>query len=470
MKSNITVVILAAGLGTRMKSRKAKVLHEAGGDTLLNHVIRAACEIALPEEIVVVVGHQAAAVSESVRVAGIRFAEQAEQKGTGHALLCAKEVIGTTDGDLLILNGDGPLLRPSTLRDLIELRKTRQIGGAIVTTELHDPTGYGRIVRDENGLVAAIVEHKSASEDQLKIREINPGVYCFDAGLFWAHIGEVRPNNSAREYYLTDMIEIIRRHGNSVAPLLVRDETELLGINTRVELAAADKILRGRKVEQLMLSGVTIEQPESVTIDVHVEVGQDSVIEANVQLRGNSYVGSNVRIGTGSVLRSCHVGDDATVLPYVVAEASMIGSGASVGPFARLRMNAEAGADTHIGNFVELKKTKLGAGSKASHLAYLGDSTIGSNVNVGAGTITCNYDGEKKHQTTIGDDVFVGSNSTLVAPLRVDAGAYIAAGSVITKNVESDALAIGRAYQTEKPGWAKRRRENRKKREAEVRT
>ena len=468
MKRNITIVILAAGLGKRMKSKKAKVLHEAGGDTLLNHVIRAAREIAPPKEIVVVVGHQAPTVRESVKIPGIRFAEQTEQKGTGHAVLCAREVIGATGGDLLILNGDGPLLRPSTLRAILDLRNAGQTGGAIVTTELEDPTGYGRIVRDENGLVAAIVEQKSASQEQLKIREINPGVYCFDAALFWEHIAELAPNNAAREYYLTDMVEIIRRHGNAVAPLLVTDESELLGINTRVELAAADRILRARKAEQLMLSGVTIEQPESVTIDVDVEVGQDSVIEANVQLRGTTFVGSNARIGTGSVLRSCHVGDGVTILPYVVAEASMIGTGASVGPFARLRMNAEAGQDTHIGNFVELKKTKLGAGSKASHLAYLGDSMIGSNVNVGAGTITCNYDGAKKHQTTIGDDVFVGSNSTLVAPLRVEEGAYIAAGSVITKNVAADALAIGRAYQTDKPGWAKRRRESRKTPEAEV--
>ena len=468
MNSNTTVVILAAGLGTRMRSNKAKVLHEAGGDTLLNQVIRAALHVASSEQIIAVVGHQSAQVRESVKVPGIRFAEQTEQRGTGHAVLCARETAGSLEGDLLILNGDGPLLRAETLRALLKLHRAKRLGGTIVTTQAGDPTGYGRIIRDEMGLVAAIVEQKSASPEQLKIREINPGVYCFDAGLFWKYIGEVTPENAAREYYLTDMAEILSRHGRPVAPLEIDDESELLGINTRVELAVADGILRHRKINELMLSGVTIEKPESVIIDVDVQVGQDCLIEANVQLRGSTSVGSNTRIGAGSLFRNCRIGSDATILPYVVAESSVIGSGASVGPFARLRMNAEAADETHIGNFVELKKTKLGAGSKASHMTYLGDATIGSNVNVGAGTITCNYDGQNKHQTTIGDNVFVGSNSTLIAPLSVSEGAYIAAGSVITKDVDADALAIGRAFQTDKPGWAKKRREGRKPKESEL--
>jgi len=471
MKHNVTVVILAAGLGTRMKSKKAKVLHEAGGDTLLNHIIRAALHVSAAERIVAVVGHQAETVRSSVTEEGIRFAEQKEQKGTGHAVLCARSAAETDSGQLLILNGDGPLLRPETLLRLVESAQTNKqaSGGAIVTTETADPTGYGRIVRDGNGLVAAIVEQKSANAQQLKIREINPGLYCFDAKLFWKHIGEVTPNNAAKEYYLTDMIEILTRHGHPVAPVLVADESELLGINTRVELAFADKVLRARKARELMLDGVTIENPDSVTIDVQVSVAQDTVIESNVQLRGRTKIGTGCRIGTGSVLRNCELGDDVTILPYVVAEASTIRAQAHVGPFSRLRMHAEAEEGSHIGNFVELKKTKLGRGSKASHLTYLGDATIGAGANIGAGTITCNYDGHKKHQTVIGDGAFVGSNSTLVAPVTVGEGAYTAAGSTITKNVEADALAIGRARQEVKPKWAKVRRESQKaaKQEAE---
>jgi bifunctional UDP-N-acetylglucosamine pyrophosphorylase / glucosamine-1-phosphate N-acetyltransferase len=458
MNPELNVVILAAGLGTRMRSKKAKVLHEAGGDTLLNQIIRAAMQVAPAGRIVAVVGHQADEVRRSVHVPDIRFAEQAEQKGTGHAVLCARTAIERTDGRLLILNGDGPLLRAQTLRALLDHHDDRATGGSIVTTELDDPTGYGRIVRNERGLVEAIVEQKAATGEQLEIKEINPGLYCFDAKLFWQYAGEITADNPAKEYYLTDMAGILARHGHRVAPLLVADQTELLGINTRVELALADKILRARKAHELMLTGVTIENPDSAMIDVDVEIGADSVLEANVQLRGRTRIGSGCRIGTGSYLRDCMVGENVRILPYVVAEDSSIGAESFVGPFARLRLNAETGEGAHVGNFVELKKTRLGKGSKANHLAYLGDSDIGAGSNIGAGTITCNYDGQKKHPTQIGDRVFVGSNSTLVAPLAIADGAYIAAGSVITKNVEQDALAVGRAYQVDKPGWAKKRR------------
>lgn len=457
--SKTTVIIMAAGMGTRMRSSKSKVLHEAGGDTVLNQVIRAASQVADPDRIVVVVGHQAERVRASVKLAGVRFAEQTEQRGTGHAVMCARSAAQAEDGELLILNGDGPLLRAETLRKLIETHRKRAAGGAIVTTILNDPTGYGRILRDVNGDVGAIVEQKACTPDQIEIREVNPGYYCFDASQFWKHSSELQPNKAANEYYLTDMVEILRSHGHPVAPMPVADSNELLGINTRVELAVADRLLRRRKANELMLSGVTIEFPDTVLIDPDVEIGQDSVVGPNVQLRGATRIGANCTIGAGTILRDCHVADDVEILPYVVAEASKIGAGAHIGPFARLRMNAEAGEKTHVGNFVELKKTQLGAGSKANHLAYLGDSIIGAGVNVGAGTITCNYDGKHKNQTRIADRVFVGSNSTLVAPLELGEGAYIAAGSVVTKNVDSDALAIGRAMQTDKPGWAKRRRE-----------
>lgn len=459
MKPNVSVVILAAGLGTRMKSRKAKVLHEAGGDTLLNHVIRAALHVAPANKIVAVIGHQAEQVRASVPTSDIRFAEQTEQKGSGHAVLCAAGEVPSKDGQLLILNGDGPLLKGRTLEQLVGGVTPNAAGGALVTTKLGDPTGYGRIIRNGRGMVAAIVEQKAASEQQLQIQEINAGVYCFSAGPFWRHISEVQPDNAAKEYYLTDMVRILCSHGYEIAPLLAADESELLGINTRVELAAADKILRARKTEQLMLSGVTIEQPETVAIDVDVEVGPDTVIEANVQLRGRTRVGESCRIGSGSVLRNCEIANDVTVAPYVIAEDSQIARKARIGPFARLRMQAEVGEDARIGNFVELKNTRFGYRSKAQHLAYLGDAQIGESVNIGAGTITCNYDGQLKHRTDIAQGAFVGSNSTLVAPVKIEQGAYIAAGSVITRNVDADALAIGRAHQVAKEGWAKRRRE-----------
>ncbi len=459
MKPNVNVVILAAGLGTRMKSRKAKVLHEAGGDTLLNHVIRAALHVAPASKIVAVIGHQADQVRASVTNSGIRFAEQREQKGTGHAVLCAADEIPSREGQLLILNGDGPLVKAQTLERLVNSVAPAAEAGALVTTKLGDPTGYGRIIRDPRGMIAGIVEQKAASKEELQIDEINTGVYCFSAEPFWSHISELRSDNPAKEYYLTDIVRILRRHGYEIAPLLVEDQSELLGINTRVELAAADKVLRARKTEQLMLSGVTIEQPETVAIDVDVEIGPDTVIEANVHLRGRTRIGEGCRIGAGSVLRNCEVANDVTVASYVVADDSRIAKKASVGPFARLRMQAEVGEDTRIGNFVELKNTKFGHGSKAQHLTYLGDAEIGENVNIGAGTITCNYDGQLKHRTDIADGAFVGSNSTLVAPVKIERGAYIAAGSVITKNVDVDALAIGRAHQVAKDGWAKRRRE-----------
>ena len=458
MNQSLTAVILAAGLGTRMKSRQAKVLHEAGGDTILNHVIRAALGLTEPEHIVVVVGHQAEKVQQSVRVPGIRFAQQSEQKGTGHAARCARTAMDSEEGLLLILNGDGPLLRAETVQKLVKTAQAHGAGGALITTHLDDPTGYGRILRDKNGNIAAIVEQKCCTPEQLVIREVNPGAYCFSAPQFWKYIGELTPSGPAQEFYLTDMAEILARHGYPVKPLPVEDNTELLGINTRVELATADRILRTRKTTSLMLDGVTIEYPETVTIDVDVQIAPDSVIEANVQLRGTTIIGSRCRIGTGSVLRNCTLADDVTILPYVVADNSLIGVGACVGPFSRMRMGAEAGEHTHIGNFVELKKTKLGAGSKANHLAYLGDATIGSDVNVGAGTITCNYDGHKKNPTIMGDGAFIGSNSTLVAPLTIGEGAYIAAGSTITKDVEADALALGRAHQVDKPEWARKRR------------
>lgn len=454
----ITIVILAAGLGTRMKSKKAKVLHEAGGDTLLGHVIRASLQLTGPGNIVTVVGHQADIVKASVRTEGIQFVEQKEQKGTGHALLCCKELIGKQAGQLVVLYGDSPLVKAETIQRLCEQQQQGNTGAVVVTTEIDDPTGYGRIVRGQDGNIAVIVEQKAGTPEQLAIREINSGIYCFDTKLLWKHIDEVQPDNPAKEYYLTDMVAILSRHGHPVAPMLISDSTELLGINTRVELATADRILRERKTTELMLAGVTIHKPDTVTVDPEVQIGPDSIIESSVHLLGSTKIGEDCRVGTGSVLRDCVIDDQVEIQPYVVASDTQIGSGSRVGPFARFRQKTVLTAGNQIGNFVELKNTQMGEGSKANHLAYLGDASIGSKVNVGAGTITCNFDGYRKNKTTIADGVFVGSNSTLVAPISIDTDAYIAAGSVITEPVAAESLALGRSRQVNKPDWVKKRK------------
>lgn len=467
MKQDVTVVILAAGLGTRMKSKKAKVLHEAGGDTLLNQVIRAARAVARGSQIIVVVGYQAEEVKRSVWEPGVRFALQAEQKGTGHAVACARALADEgrgAGGQLLILNGDGPLLKAATLERF--LSTGQGAAGSVITTELEDPTGYGRIVRNAEGHIAAIVEQKSATADQKAIRETNSGCYWFDKALFWAHIEEIQPDSISGEYYLTDMVEILGRHGHTVVPMLVPDQTELLGINTKVELAVADSILRKRKAEALMLAGVTIRCPETVTIDPDVQIGQDTVIEERVTLRGKTVIGSDCRVGIGSVLQDCEIADGVLIREYVVAEQTKMGRAAIVGPFSRVRMNADIGEHCHVGNYVELKNTRMEAGSKANHLAYLGDAEIGSKTNIGAGTITCNYDGVNKYKTKIAKGVFIGSNATLVAPLTIGEGSYVAAGSTITDDVAPDALAFGRARQVAKPEGGKNLREKMGKKES----
>ena len=456
MLHDAAVVILAAGQGTRMKSRMAKVLHRAAGRTLLEHAIAAARRVASPERIFVVVGHQAEAVGALAARSGVGIIQQTEQLGTGHAVLCGQEQLEGLGGQLVIFYGDCPMIRPQTLERVVELQGQSEAAGAMATIEVPDPEGYGRIVRNGQGDVAAIVEHKAASVEQRKIREINPGVYCFDAGMFWKHVGEIRPDNPAGEYYLTDMIQILIRAGGRIAAWLVSDYSELTGINNRVELADADRVLRARKARQLMLDGVTIEQPETVSIDADVTVGQDTIVGPFVQLRGRTAVGENCRIGACSILEDSQLGDKVEVSAFSSIAESTLENGAHVGPFARIRMGAHLEADARVGNFVELKKTRLGKGSKAMHLAYLGDSTIGEKANIGAGTITCNYDGKKKHSTVIGDGAFVGSNSTLIAPVKIGAGAYVGAASVINQNVPDDTLAIGRARQVNKPGWTKR--------------
>jgi bifunctional UDP-N-acetylglucosamine pyrophosphorylase/glucosamine-1-phosphate N-acetyltransferase len=459
MDTRVTVVILAAGLGTRMKSRRAKVLHEAGGSTLVEHAVDTALSLATPERVFVVIGHQADQVRSVVEGRGIRFIEQTEQKGTGHALLAGRESLAHLGGLLVVYYGDCPLIPDALLAALTAQQEHSNAAATLVTAELEDPTGYGRVIRDASGTVRAIVEQKAATPEQLTVREANVGIYCFQAGPFWKHIGELRPNNPAREYYLTDMIEILIRAGHTIDAFRAGNPTELLGINNRVELAAADRTFRERKVRELMLAGVTVEKPETVSVDQSVSIGIDTVIEPFAQVRGNTKIGEGCRIGACSIVRDSELGDGVQVGPFAIVSSSRVGAAAQIGPYSRLRMDNDVAAGAHIGNFVELKKTRMGAGAKANHLAYLGDSIIGENVNVGAGTITCNYDGRAKHQTKIGKGVFVGSNSTLVAPVEIGDGAYLAAGSVITDPVPPDSLALGRARQVIKENWARKRRE-----------
>ncbi len=458
LTQTVNVVILAAGLGTRMKSKRAKVLHRAGGLTLIEHVVQAARGITSAERVTVVVGHQAAQVRELLTPAGVHFVEQSEQKGTGHAVMACRALLESQDGLIVVLYGDCPLLSRDTLQELVNRQSASDTSVTLITTRLEDPTGYGRILLDKRGRVKSIVEQKAATPEQLEIKLVNPGIYCFRADLLWKHIGEIRPDNPVHEYYLTDMVEILNRAGHQAAAMEIPEPQELLGINTRVELAAVDKIFRDRKVRELMLEGVTIERPETVTIDGPVRIGMDSIVEPFTRILGRTEIGADCRIGAGSIIENSELADGVQVAPLTSIADSRIDAGARVGPFARLRNGNHVGAGAHIGNFVELKKTELGAYAKANHLAYLGDSEIGGKTNIGAGTITCNYDGQNKHRTQIGKEAFVGSNSTLVAPVEIGDGSYIGAGSVITDSVPPEALALGRARQVVKEGWAAKKK------------
>lgn len=460
---DVSVIILAAGYGTRMKSKLAKVLHRVGGAPLLEHVIRAAMEIAPPERITAVVGHQSEKVRDTVGHLGVHFQIQEQQLGTGHAVLVCRDLPHHASGKVVVMYGDCPLLRGETLSALVA--RHREVGVAaatLVTVTLDNPRGYGRIFR-EDGFVARVVEEKAATAEEKLVRELNSGIYCFEAEPLWPHLASIKPNPASGEIYLTDMVETLRASGLKTAPFEVPDPAETVGINNRVELAEVDGMLRKRKANALMTAGVTIERPETVSIDAWVQVGQDTIIETGVQLRGSTVVGADCRVGSHSILDNVTLADGAVVHPFSLVQDAAIEGAAEVGPFARLRMGAVVESGAQVGNFVELKKTRLGSESKAMHLAYLGDSTIGDKVNIGAGTITCNYDGRKKHPTVIGSGAFVGSNSTLVAPVEVGEGAYVAAGSVITEKVPGDALALGRSRQTVKDGWARRRREGRQK-------
>lgn len=456
--NDLAVVILAAGKGTRLKSSLAKVLHRAGGRRLLEHVVYAIAPLRA-RKTVAMVGHQAEAVSEVAQAHGAISVLQHPQNGTGHAMQVARRTLGNAK-IALVLPGDAPLIRAETLRALLSLHRTGNAAATVLTAVLLDPSGYGRIVRKVDGSVAAIVEESQLTDEQRELNEINSSIYCFTLAKLWPALAQVKPNNKHRELYLTDAIAVLAAAGEKVLAQVAVDSREVLGCNTRADLAEVDRAFRERKREQLMDSGVSIQLPETVVIDPDVVAAEDTVLEPGVQLLGKTRLGARCTVRTGSVLQDATLGDGVTVEPHCVVAESRLDDGVVVGPFARLRPGNHLKAGARIGNFVELKKSVVGEGAKAMHLTYLGDAKIGTKSNIGAGTITCNYDGFHKYATTIGNRVFVGSDSTLVAPLRLADGAYVAAGSTITDNVPADSLGIGRGRQVNKPGWAaKKRRE-----------
>jgi len=454
---SLHVVILAAGKGTRLKSGVAKVLHRAAGLPLIEHVLRAADPLG-PESVVVVVGHQPEQVRDAVSArGGIQFAVQEPQLGTAHALLQTAPLLEGKTGHLLLLYGDVPLVRTATLDRLVAHHVERRASATVLTAHFDDPTGYGRIVRT-NGQISAIVEQRDATEEQRRITEINSGIYVFDLESLFSSVRAIGSSNAQGEYYLTDLVRIYRERGLTVETSLLRDPAEIVGVNSRMELADVSRTLRDRKNEELMAAGVTIVDPATTWIHPGVQVGQDTVIHPNVYLEGGTRIGAGCEIHASVRIIDSTIGDRVMIHNFCVIRDSRIENGAEVGPFARLRPNSQILEGAHVGNFIELKNTVVGAGSKANHVGYLGDTTIGEKVNIGAGTITCNYDGYAKHQTVIEDGVFIGSDSQLIAPVRIGRDAYVAAGSSITKDVPPGALAIGRGTQVNKEGWVEARR------------
>jgi len=440
-----------------MRSELAKVLHRAGGLPLVEHVVRA-CQPLKSAQLLVVVGYQAEDVSAVVTGLGAQTVLQQPQRGTGHAMQIARRAIRRSAKLALVVPGDTPLLRTGTLAALLDAHRRGEAAATIVTAELDDPTDYGRVLRDSEGRVQAIVEEKAATPEQRAIREVNSSIYCFTLSKLWPCLNALRPENAHRELYLTDVIGLLRQRNERVLAHVAPDPQEILGCNTRAALADVDRIFRARKAYELMDSGVTIYLPETVVIDPEVTAGPDTLVEPGVQLLGKTRIGARCKIQTGSVLRDTRVDDDAVIGPHSILDSSRVGLKAEVGPFSRLRPGADIRAGARVGNFVEVKNAVLHEGAKALHLTYLGDASIGSKANIGAGTITCNYDGVAKHHTKIGNGVFIGSDTALVAPVRIGHGAYVAAGSTITENVPSDALALARGRQVNKPGWAAARR------------
>lgn len=460
--NNLNVLILAAGKGTRLKSSLPKVLHSLSGKVLIKYVL-AAAQALVPRKIGVVVGYEADRVKAQLAEHALEFVIQQPQLGTGHAVQMARSFWENEEGALMLLSGDVPLISPSTLSALVNSHASAGCSCTMLSTVLPNPIGYGRVLRNAAGEVERIVEQREASPEELDIREVNTGIYCFEIKPLAQVIDELTCENSQAEYYLTDCIELLKKRGHRIGVVICEDPQEVSGINSRTELAQAEGLLRKRKLQQLMDDGVTILDPLSTYVEQDVAVGKDTVLYPNVFLEKKTVIGSgcvvypNVRI-TASTLE-----DNITVLDSCLISESSIQSGSQVGPFAHLKNHTKIGNQVRIGNFVEIKKSVVGDKSKAAHLSYLGDAEIGREVNIGAGTITCNYDGTHKHKTTIEDGVFIGSDTQLIAPVTVKKGAYVAAGSTITRDVPEDALGIARCHQENKEGWVKKKRQARLK-------
>jgi bifunctional UDP-N-acetylglucosamine pyrophosphorylase/glucosamine-1-phosphate N-acetyltransferase len=459
----VAIAIMAAGKGTRLKSQLPKVLHEVGGKPLLAHVIAAATSVVPPADVFAIIGHEADLVRSAVAHTGVNFVLQSEQRGTGHALMVASAALSAYD-HVIVLSGDAPQITPRTIAQLLNFHLDEQAAMTLLGADLDHPTGYGRVLRKNprSAEVQAIVEEKSASTAQKRIREINAGYYVFAVPQLFSYIEKLSTANPHAEYYLTDMAEVLRKAKQRVVVWKTENSAEVLGANTRAELSFIDSQIRMRKCQQLVADGVTIFYPATCVIDNDVEIAPDTVIEPFVQILGNSRIGASCRVRSYSVIRDSEIADRVLIRNGCVLEGARVAAGAILGPYSHLRPGSDIGEGAHVGNFVETKKIKLGKGSKANHLTYLGNAEIGAGVNIGAGTITCNYDGVHKHTTIIEDGVFIGSDSTLVAPVRVGKGAYVGAASCITENVPEDALAIGRAQQVVKEGWAGRKRATRK--------
>ena len=450
---------MAAGKGTRLKSKRPKVLHEVGGRALLLHVIAAAKTLVPAGDIYCIIGHEADKVRVAVEPTGVHCVLQEVQRGTGHAMQILKASFELTGGPiprhLLVLSGDVPLIKPETLASLRALHLAERAAMTILTAVPPDPTGYGRVLRvaPHSPEVTAIVEQKSLTPDQLSAPEINSGIYCFETEALFAKLDLLSTNNAHGEFYLTDVAAMLVADGRRVVALQASSVNEVLGANTIAEMMHLDQAIRHDAAQRLMAQGVTIFRPDTCIIDAEVTVGPDTIIEPYVQLLGATRIGSDCRIRSYSVIQHSILRDRVTVRNGCILDGAEVADDAILGPYAHLRPESRIGESAHVGNFVETKKVTMGKGSKANHLNYLGDAVIGAGVNVGAGAITCNYDGVHKHLTTIGDGAFIGSDSTLVAPVTIGAGAYVAAGSCITDDVPEGALALGRSRQTTKPGW-----------------